>query len=582
MEKIILCMMLAVLPMTAMHAGDAKPSGTLPVLYVNTDDASASPDDDKDTYLKATAYIVVPDGVEGYTAMASADSPASLQIKGHGNYTYKGFDKKPYRLKFTDKVKPLGMKKSKHFLLMAGADDDLGFLRNIVGYELSRRLGLAYTPDAQPVELVLNGDYRGLYFITDKIRVDKNRVNITEQKDNETDPAKVAGGWLVEIDNYSTDPHIDVNMGGSTMWLTYHTPETLSDIQKEYLQGQWDSIATALYCGNAEDTVWETHIDMESLAKVYICRELLQDEEGFHGSCYAYKDIDDTKWSFGPVWDFGNAYQDKNFQHYIFDDPQFTNWVNDRAWTFNRFRAKVRELWKQFYDGGYKTMDNYIDSIATAISAAAVSDYNRWKDDSPAGGMTKVNVTNDETAKASTFKSYMHQKAAWLYKKWVDEADEPVKTDSISIYVYPAEGNVPCLFTWGKQSVGGWPGMMMTTTEVYGGKTFYTQRLVSGTNIILSYGGTSQDAQNTQTLDIKNVTQDQWYYFYQGEAQYSGYKCGHYESFDNADDLIATGISEITTQEVRNGARYNIAGQRVGSGYRGIVIVNHKKVMARP
>lgn len=575
-KSILMLLLATVLSPFGIHAAsDVKPSGKLPVIYINTDDPTQSPNNAKDTYLKAKAYVSS-NGVAGYEDMATV----SLQIKGHGNYTYSSFNKKPYRLKFDEKQKPLGMKKSKHFLLMAGADDNLGFLRNIVGYETSRRLGLAYTPDAQPVELVLNGDYRGLYFITDKIRVEKNRVNIVEQNDNETDATKIAGGWLVEIDNYNADPHIDVNMGGNTMWVTYHSPESLSDIQKNYLQSQWDSIATSLYCGNPDDTEWESHIDMEALAKVYICRELLQDEEGFHGSCYAYKDLDDTKWSFGPVWDFGNAYHDKDLEHYIFVRPQFSNWVNDRAWTFTNFRTTVRNLWKQFYENEYQSMDKYIDSIATVISDAAVSDYNRWKDDTPGSGMTKVNVTNDETAKASQFKDYMHKKAAWLKKKWIDEPDKPTAADSVNIYVYPAEGRMPYLYTWGNQSLGGWPGIKMTQTVTYDGKLFYKYRIVSGTNIIFSYGG--GDAQMTQTLDINNVDTDQWYYFYQGKAQYNGYKCGHYNSYDSSEALVAAGIKTLKEKTGSDNTRYNLAGQRVDDNYRGIVIVNEKKHIARP
>lgn len=268
-----------------------KVSGTLPVVYINTDGAVDVTVKDKD--ISATAYIDAL-GLDGYKNMASALKPDTLLVKGHGNYTFRAFNKKPFRLKFSKKVQPLGMKKSKQFLLLAAADDAHGALTNLTGYELSRRLGLAWTPGAVPVELVFNGDYRGLYFLTEKIKVEKNRVNIVEQNDKETDPEKVKGGWLVEIDNYNTDPHIDVNMGGKTMWVTYHTPEELSTVQKEYLQSQWDSIASSLYVDDPKDQEWEKHIDMESLAKVYLCRELLQDEEGFHGSCYLYKDLTDT------------------------------------------------------------------------------------------------------------------------------------------------------------------------------------------------------------------------------------------------------------------------------------------------
>ena len=125
--------------------------------------------------MNASLYLDA-NGVSGIEPVGSAEAPVSLKIKGRGNYTWTGFDKKPYRLKFDKKVSIMGMKKNKHFGLLAHADDDLGFLRNAVGFELSRRLGLAWTPTAEPVEVFLNGDYIGLYFLTELVRVDPDRV----------------------------------------------------------------------------------------------------------------------------------------------------------------------------------------------------------------------------------------------------------------------------------------------------------------------------------------------------------------------------------------------------------------------
>ncbi len=139
----------------------------------------------KEEYVAGTYYIDAL-GLQGYESLGSEAKPLPLQIRGRGNYTWKDFDKKPYRLKFDKKASPLGMNKSKHFVLLAHADDNMCFLRNTVGFELSRQLGLAYTPEQRPVEVVLNGDYIGLYMLNENIRVDADRVNITEQADEET------------------------------------------------------------------------------------------------------------------------------------------------------------------------------------------------------------------------------------------------------------------------------------------------------------------------------------------------------------------------------------------------------------
>lgn len=556
-----------------------KVSGTLPVVYINTKGGQEVMV--KDKYIDATAYIDAL-GLSGYKNMASSSAPDTLSIKGHGNYTFRAFNKKPFGLKFSKKVQPLGMAKSKQFLLMSAADDAHGALSNLTGYELSRRLGLAWTPNAIPVELVFNGNYRGLYILTEKIKVDKNRVNIVEQNDNETDPEKVKGGWLVEIDNYDTDPHINVNMGGRTMWVTYHSPEVLSSIQQQYLQSQWDSIASSLYVNNAKDTEWEKHIDMESLAKVYLCRELLQDEEGFHGSCYLYKDITDTKWHFGPVWDFGNGFAG-NTHKYIFDKPEFTNWVIDRAWKFDRFRETVKTLWKSFYSGGFATMDEWLDNTATTLSQAAVCDYNRWKDDQPSNGGSKVQVTNDEKAKAAECKSFLHDKAAWLQEQWF-----PQPGDSINIYVYTDNFSaVPYLYWWGgKSTAPKWPGERMTDTRVVGDSIFHTKRLPKGVNIIFSLvDDNAQDissaAQKTQTEDIKDVERDTWYYFYQAAGSATQNKNGRYKDItDQMNQRIATAITTpVQPKTAKKTVRYNLSGQQVNDSYKGVVIENGRKVL---
>lgn len=550
----------------AMSEDAAKPSGTLPVLYVNTE--AAQPVTSKEDYVAATAYIDAL-GLDGYKDMASADKPETLKIKGHGNWTWRGFDKKPFRLKFDNKVAPVGMEKNKHFLLMAGADDDLGFMRNLAGYELSRRMGLPYTPDAQPVELVLNGEYQGIYFVTDKIRVDKKRVNIVEQADKETDPEAITGGWLVEIDNYDTDPHINVRLGEQNMILTYHTPEVLSAEQENYLQSQWDAIAKALCSDDENDTEWEKYIDMESLARVYVVRELLQDEEGFHGSCYLYKERGaDTKWTFGPVWDFGNAYQDKNLSHSIFTGSQFEQFVIDRAWNFQRFRDKVVEVWKQFYASEYAAVETYIDYMAAKIAPAVACDYARWNGH-------QVYVNKDELEKAAQFKGYMRRKATWLVEQW---GGGEAPSDRVNIYVTCDEERVPHLYAWGTGNNGQWPGDAMTETKQIGDKLFYHLSLPYGVNIILSYGD-----QETQTEDIKSVSRDTYYRFYQApESERQEKKNGRYEDITQQ---VLTGISTpaaaVGSQGKGSAVLYNMNGQRVDQSYRGLVICNGKKYLAK-
>jgi len=124
-----------------------SPSGTLPVMYITTKNKQ---DVSRETPIEATMYVTA---YGDYPALGSASNQIPLTIRGRGNWTWTGFDKKPYKIVFAQGQgqKLLGMHKSKHWALMAGADDYLGFLKNTVGYALSRHIGLPYTPSQVPV-----------------------------------------------------------------------------------------------------------------------------------------------------------------------------------------------------------------------------------------------------------------------------------------------------------------------------------------------------------------------------------------------------------------------------------------------
>ena len=201
--------------LTAFLAGHAvEPSGTLPVLVIET--KNSQPIESKSTYVKGTYYLD-PRGAEGIEAIGTAENPLPLQIKGRGNFTWYSFSKKPYRLKLDKKAALLGMNSSKHYALLAHADDNRAFMRNLSGFEVSRMAGLSWTPADQPCEVMLNGDYIGLYFLTETIRFDKKRINLSNPDDAvedwlEANPGKTAadypfteedytGPWLVELDN---------------------------------------------------------------------------------------------------------------------------------------------------------------------------------------------------------------------------------------------------------------------------------------------------------------------------------------------------------------------------------------------
>ena len=400
---------LVVFLLSCIELNAATYSGTLPVLYIQTE--NKEPITSKDYYLNATYYLDAI-GLEGYESIGSASAPLTMEIKGRGNYSWTGFDKKPYRIKLADKQPLLGMKKSKHFALLAHADDSndrKGFMRNAVGFELSRMIGMTYTPDARPLEVVLNGDYIGLYFLTEHIRVDKDRVNIVEQEDEETDNEKITGGWLVEIDNYDDDPHITIKEGGkTTMWITYKTPEVLSPQQEQYLTEQMKLIDNLVYGDKNSEELWN-YLDMDALAKFYIVQELTDNYESFHGSCYLHKELgENEKWYFGPVWDFGSSFNRDKSQYMYQGDVWHNHWIPEIC-KFPAFMNRVKEIWNEFYNGDYNNIYNFIDTHENLIAQAAVKDKERW---SQYHGSQTIGTYIERTT------NVLRKNAEWLNDQW--------------------------------------------------------------------------------------------------------------------------------------------------------------------
>lgn len=407
-------------------------SATVPVFYLNTE--NKAPIESKEEYVAGSLYIDALQN-EGYSSAGNAASPLVTEVKGRGNYTWIGFDKKPYRIKMNKKASLLNMTTDKSYTLLAHADDNYGFLRNTAGFALSRFFELGYTPTAEPVELFLNGEYRGLYFLTDHIKVSSNRVKIEEQDDLETDPEKVTGGWLLEIDNYEEDPHITIykkDEYGSPMWFTYKSPEELSYQQEAYITNFLNLANDAVYAEDKSSTEWEKYIDMDSLVNYYLVYEILANREGFHGSCYLHKERgENTKLIFGPVWDFGNTLWNMN-NTFIHEDWSYgVKWIDQIA-KFPRFQAAVRERWLEKRGSLMPYLRAEVDAFIDKITMASQCDCQKW----PEYG--NANVLERKQA----FYDILSARLAWLDTQFgtVDVTEEQAL--QVSVYPNPTRGNI--------------------------------------------------------------------------------------------------------------------------------------------
>lgn len=367
---------------------DLTPSGSLPVLYINTEDSQ--PVTAKQPYLAATYYLD-PMGHDDIEPIGSAAKPLDLQIKGRGNATWNKYYKKPYRVKFDKKAAILGMKKSKHFVLLPHADMFQPYVFDEVGFEVARHLNMPWTPSQRPVELMLNDEYQGIYWVCEKIRVDEDRVNIVEQKDNETDLELITGGWLMEIDNIPSEVLLWVSERKEPrlgFGLSFETPEEFSPEQYDYIRNYVNTVNAAIYKGDydAPSPEWEKYIDTDDAVRYYIAKEVTHDVEGFSGSFHMYKDLgEDAKLHFGPVWDFGSSFYDHENTYdpsapsLILDDPHYSNnqhWIQELV-KYERFRRTTRYIWTEFYYS-LDWLEPLLDDFYATVEPVIANDRKRW------------------------------------------------------------------------------------------------------------------------------------------------------------------------------------------------------------
>ncbi|MBO4722001.1 MAG: CotH kinase family protein [Muribaculaceae bacterium] len=390
-----------------------SPTRTLPVIHITTQDSVTV--SSKDYYIDATFWLDNCGNSE-FSDMGDEANQLAIEIKGRGNYTWRMSYKKPYKIKFLHKQSPLGLDNSKHFILRPDFNDSYGYLRNETGFELSRQLGMPYTPRQYPVELILNGEYQGLYFLCEKIRVEGGRVDIMEQRDMDYNPDNATGGWLLETgfdSNVVITQYQNCDSTNSWFGIMSHSPEILSPVQKDYIHYLLFRVDSCIYVVDKNDRSWETLVDINSLARFYVIHEVMDNVEAFSGSMFMYKDYGwDEKLKFGPVWDFDNSFSFfVSCDNFICDyEPAVFSflWIKE-AKRFPRFQKQVKRVWKEFMDNS--TLEKLIDHAAwwrSLITEAELQDAKRWRTYASVYTGYYVNY----------FLNLIGNKVAWLDEQW--------------------------------------------------------------------------------------------------------------------------------------------------------------------
>ena len=267
------------------------------------------------------------------------------------------------------------MNKNKHWALLRFYEP------TVAGMQLGNIMGMDWTPSTRPVEVVLNGDYLGLYLLTETNRIDKNRLNIYEQPNWNEDENTIPYGWLVEVDNYYETNQIRIRENDSwNLRLTYHSPDSLSTAQRQWLVEEFQDINAAIYDKDKNNSSWEQMIDVDAMARYFIIQEVLDNSDGFHGSFYLHKDRkDDARWIAGPLWDLScNQREKTDYTFRMKTSYGFTpHWIGELIQDTD-FCNAVKDAWEEFYPREVQPLMDYIDEHLLLCSDSFEQEKVQW------------------------------------------------------------------------------------------------------------------------------------------------------------------------------------------------------------
>lgn len=339
----------------------------LPILNIKTRDYA--PVVSKDDYLDAS--LAIDDSQYPYKG--------EIEIKGRGNSTW-GLPKKPYRLKLKNKSEILGMPSDRDWNLIANYSDKT-LLRNRVAFELGNRIGVAFTPRNQFVELVMNGEYVGNYLLTEQVEVEKSRVNINELAPTDVAADKITGGYLMEI-NARMDEMYCWKTKKGVRFCMKSPDETITTQQLAYIQAYLQETEDVMYGTSFADSDdgYAKYIDIESFVNWYIVNELLRNNDAiFYSSVYMFKDRG-GKLNMGPIWDYDIAIGNVNFGGN--DSPEGWHirkavWIS-RLFQDPAFAQKVDDRWDELIVDEIGTIFDFIDDEAAKLSVSQENNFRRW------------------------------------------------------------------------------------------------------------------------------------------------------------------------------------------------------------
>jgi len=357
--------------------------------------------------------------------------PAALTIRSLDSIFYEGiigieirgessqfFDKKSYGFETWDAqyndidVALIGFPEEEDWILY-GPFSDKSLIRNKLIYELSNQMG-RYATKTEFVELTINYEYKGLYIFMEKLKRDKNRINISKLENGDIDEESISGGYIIKIDKSDMEDgsYSDYNSFQSKFDVfgnengdirinfnyEYPKPGEIHANQKNYIKNYFYEFESSLASENFKDPNdgFRKYIDEDSFIDFFILNELSNNVDGYRLSTYLQKDRNE-KLVIGPVWDFNLSFGNADYcggERYDvwcfkFNERCLGDYWNVPFW-WNRlvedekFVIKLKERWNQLRtnvlsDNNLMTLIEEQYSFLNNETDIINKNFNTWK-----------------------------------------------------------------------------------------------------------------------------------------------------------------------------------------------------------
>lgn len=357
----------------------------LPTVVVNT--LNAQEPYDKTHEITANILILDDEGV-------NVAAPGTIRERGNGS---RQFPKKPWRLKFDRKQTVLDAPAEAKKWTLINNYGDKTLMRNMLAFEMARRLNMRYVSYCRPVDVILNGEYKGCYQLCDQQEVKPGRLDITEMDSTDIAGNDLSGGYFLEIDAYANE-----EPAGSWFTSQNRIPVTIKSPdnggtpeQFNYIRSYFNKLETLLFSSDFANplTGYRSILDIESFLQHFIVGELTGNTDTYW-STFMYKERNDPMVYTGPVWDFDlgfdndyRTYPISQYSTYLFNQgsasaaDNMKNFVRRIIYSDPQTAADISRLWSLARNDNNLSADalvGYADSLARVLDRSQQLNFKRW------------------------------------------------------------------------------------------------------------------------------------------------------------------------------------------------------------